>query len=514
MEEIIIELSSYNCLTQNTSSDYVCKLSKPITINEGDTIVVRNAFLDTRLISNQFINFDTDQNITMVFYYYSMYTGYQQGYFKDYNQDGENELVIGDTPDDGDNLPYVLKGWTQQGITSPITSQISFTIPAGIYTCDNLAALMSREMQKCNEINNVSILNATFGYYGPTANNNVRIETALTNLYLEKWSGDYYKLYVGGVRGNDFYSEAVLVPLLNATDLSTRGSNGYNRNFITSYYQTGFQTLYGGFVGASEFSVQYNNENSGKFEFTYTHTPLIDATSGKEVVCFRQQVNNGLVKYTFNNRLTGILFQSLEPRSFWEQLGFDIDSMTFTSSQVMNRQITLDQFDKATTKNYMAYQNMYGNTGFKIKDTDGKDEAQLQLTSQFQIAYPVNVYYDSDKTTPILAVNPPISSNTNAGHYLIEIKEYESEYINNDKEYRIKGLIPTYYLSQDSFATSYEDTLQYIHNGQSMTLNKMSVRILNPITKEPANLGNNNTIYLQVLKNPPIEVSEKPNNTK
>jgi len=91
-DQSIIELSSYNCISKNTSSDFVCKLSKPLTLNDGDVVQVRNCFLDTRLLSNQFINFDTDQNISMVFYYYLMYNGYQQAYFKDYNQAGENEL--------------------------------------------------------------------------------------------------------------------------------------------------------------------------------------------------------------------------------------------------------------------------------------------------------------------------------------------------------------------------------------------------------------------------------------
>jgi len=317
-------------------------------------------------------------------------------------------------PNQPNQNPQTQSGGTQEGTGTPITSQISFTIPAGIYSCDNLATFMSRQIQKCNEVNNTSYNNATFGYYGPNVNNNVRLETALTNLYLDNWDDDYYKLYVGDIRGQLYAQEVVIVPLLNATDLNTRGSNGYNRNYITCHYPTGFTTLYGGFVGASEFSVQFNNENSSKFEFTYTHTPLKDSATGNEVVCFRRNVNNGSVKYVFNNRMTGILFQDLQPRAFWQQLGFDVDNMIFTPQQIMNREITLQQFENATTKNYMSYTNMYGKTGFEIKDDQDTKEADLQLTSQFQTEYPINIYYSSEKTWPILAIDPPISSSTSS----------------------------------------------------------------------------------------------------
>jgi hypothetical protein len=149
----------------------------------------------------------------------------------------------------------------------------------------------------------------------------------------------------------------------------------------------------------------------------------------------------------------------------------------------------------------MAYQQIFSNTAFTIKDNDEKNETSIVLMADQKFDKPYNTWFTSDKTYPVLAVDPPISSSSSGGHYLLEIKEYDSEYINNDKEYRIKGIIPTYYLSQDSFATSYEDTLSYVHKGEPLQLTSLSVRILNPITKLAAELGDNNTIYLQVTQN-------------
>lgn len=507
MEEIIVELASYNCLSKNTSSDFVSKLSKPITLNEGDTVMVRNCFLDTRLISNQFITFDEDQNINLTFYYYLMYTGYQQGYFTSYNNAGENPFVKLTTPDLADGLPYVLRSWNENinGPGIPITSQVNFTIPAGTYSLDNLATYMSRELQKCNEVQNTSFNNGTFGYYGANQNNNVRLETPLTNLLLREWAKDMYKLYITDVQGNFYYQEVCIVPLLNAADLNNRGSNGYSQGYISSWYNSNFNDIFGGFIGPSEFSIQYNNENTGKFEFTYMHTPIKDA-QGNEVVCFRRNApGTSPLRYAFNNRLCGIMFKDMQPRAFWEQLGFNVDSMLVNDEQIINREITLSQFDSVTTKNFMGFQDMYPNTTFDIKDNNPDDkkntETSLQLTLNSATSYPLNIYYQSEKTWPIIAQNPPISGSSTGGHYLLEIREYDSEYINNDKEYKIKGIIPTYYLSQDSFATSYQDTLTYIHHGEPLQLNLMSVRILNPITKDLSPLGDNNTIYLQIMKN-------------
>lgn len=488
-DQTIIELSSYNCISKNTSSDFVCKLSKPMTLNEGDVVQLRNCFLDTRLLSNQFINFDTDQNITISFYYYTIFTGMQQ-----VSQAVNGGAITVETIDEADCLPYIVKDWDN----NPITSSISFTVPVGVYSCDNLATLISRNLEKVNEIPNLNIENSAIGI--PIGINNKLLETPLLDTLLYYTGGHNYSYQT------IYNTNIQCVPLCTNASLISMGSTGYRRAIIAGYYPgSGFDDINGGLIGAKEFSVQFNNENSGKFEFTYAHTPFVSGTNGDEVICIRQCVprtepEQGYVHFNFFCTQGGILFQNLEPASFWNQLGFNLDNICFSVQQI-NAGLTFEQYYKATTRNYMAYQQIFPNIGVDIDDDDKNKETNLVLMNDEKFNKPYNTWFTSDKTLPILADNPPISSSSTGGHYLLEIKEYDSEYINNNKEYRIKGIIPTYYLSQDSFATSYEDTLSYIHKGEPLQLSSLSVRILNPITKLPAELGDNNTIYLQVTQN-------------
>ena len=112
-------------------------------------------------------------------------------------------------------------------------------------------------------------------------------------------------------------------------------------------------------------------------------------------------------------------------------------------------------------------------------------------------------FIQSQITDEIYASSVPISSNTNAGHYLIElITSYENEYLNDDNQYQVKAVVGNYFLSGDSFAMSMgPDSYIYSHTGIPITLTNVKVRILNPITKEPlSDIGPNSTIYLQIYK--------------
>jgi hypothetical protein len=126
-------------------------------------------------------------------------------------------------------------------------------------------------------------------------------------------------------------------------------------------------------------------------------------------------------------------------------------------------------------------------------------------------------FQQSTVTEPIKATNPPTSSDTNGGHYLIDLQcSYVNEYVNQDKNYQIKGIISTFYLSSDSFTCSMgPDSYVYQHQGLATALSGFKIRILNPVTKLPADsLGPNSTIYLQITKEKPVNQTDKNNKTK
>tara|TARA_R100000541_G_scaffold59356_1_gene72999 strand:+ start:1070 stop:3040 length:1971 start_codon:yes stop_codon:yes gene_type:complete len=76
-ESIVIELRQENDNTKVMSNgDYISTMLENVTLSKGDSLVVRNAFVDTTVNSNQFITLDNDYNISsdFMFYNYSFQT--------------------------------------------------------------------------------------------------------------------------------------------------------------------------------------------------------------------------------------------------------------------------------------------------------------------------------------------------------------------------------------------------------------------------------------------------------
>ena len=120
--------------------------------------------------------------------------------------------------------------------------------------------------------------------------------------------------------------------------------------------------------------------------------------------------------------------------------------------------------------------------------------------------YSINnaVFNTSTTTVPLNFSAEPISSVNNAGHYLVELicSYSNNEYINATQAYQVKAIVGTYFLSSDSFClTNGPDSYIYQHKGQPINLSSITVRLLNPITKQEAtNIGPNSTIYLMITK--------------
>jgi hypothetical protein len=148
------------------------------------------------------------------------------------------------------------------------------------------------------------------------------------------------------------------------------------------------------------------------------------------------------------------------------------------------------------------------NTTAKLGSFNITKYQSIYLTQATGLTEAVNQYYfeTSDTTEPIKASLPPISSDTNGGHYLIDLHcSYVNDFITQDKNYQVKAVVGNYFLSGDSFAMSMgPDSFVYQHKGEAISLSSVKIRILNPITKLPeTNLGTNSTVYLQITKEPP-----------
>ena len=575
MENIVIELSRYNTSDTDKNSEWTNHLSKNIKIEEGDAIVVKQVFIDTRLIDNTSILIEEDIEWSLYFVYWINNHGINIKLADGPYNDTLNTI----TPDGLPRVLCTMHNPTQPDTfssnnTYPLVDKFVVKIPKGTYERAYLASYITKQLEGVKEPQNTNLsdLRWTNTQAYPVFQNNTPGSTAVS--FLDK----------NDIEGNKRIVTPFSKPILlaNSTPVSQPINTGYLQAYMDSYgvwnpavfnnFLSGttnpylypskyvvssigdvkdetrlgalafggsyaFDAYEGGYIGTNELSFVYNDENTGKFSFSYMHTPIVN--DGNEVVgtYLKQQTTPAYFKdktISFFNAYSGILFvdtfTNLTPKDssgnylydedpFFSQIGMlynDIVSPDAKNLFVLYNQIgteqavntgtmTQDNFLSHTTKNYFSLASLTDSSDTST-DVSGY-KIQNPRTYYSKVGYN---FVQSNITDEVIFSNVPISSTTNAGHFLINIDGYQNEYINDKEKMNIKATISNFYLSGDSFTSSLgPDSYIYTHHGVPMSLNQLKVSILNPVTKEPAdNIGQNSTIYLQVYKNIKDELNQ------
>lgn len=563
MENIVVELSRYNTVDTNGNSEWTNHLSKNIKIEPGDSIVVKQCFIDTRLIDNTSILIEEDIEWTLYFIYWV-------------NGHGINQIVYNSDADKNysasipDGLPYCLatiaNPTAPSGMTVlnpyPLTDKKVVKIPKGTYERNYLATFITKQFESTKNPENVSLSSLRFGNAQgfPVYAENIAgsFPTTFTDLNIvddpTKVVTPFIKpllccvadgepgeiafpilfLYLDN-QGN--YKPAILNPFLNSVNGAYEYGSGQllilNGDELKKDYDIGGSnyTVYdGGYIGSTEIALVYNDESSGKFSFQYLHSPLVN--DGNETTSIFTRTVSGSTnppfqsnKVAFCGAYSGIMFvetfTNLTPKDasgnylynedpFFQQLGMNYNDIVPADAKnlfvndlkvgqtqfVEQGAILQDDFLSHTTKNFLS-------TGGLIDQSKTTTIGNYKITN-YQSIYGFSSYsfMDSQITDEIYFSNVPVSSTTNAGHYLVDIQAYDNTYVNDNELYSIKATVSNFYLSGDSFTSTLgPDPYIYTHQGVPISLSSIKVRILNPITKENAdNVGDNSTIYLQVYK--------------
>jgi len=292
-------------------------------------------------------------------------------------------------------------------------------------------------------------------------------------------------------------------------------------------------------IGASQMSLLFNDQNNGLFEFNYMHSPLFVKPDPAQSVV--QESVGMYPAYTYPqpndsaglrtppqgvftaSKQSGIIFSSMEPRSFWSALGFDVSNCIANppSDDPGAPFMAFEEFYQKTTGAFNGSANNYNNQitmvgsseayygstmdtysiggGVNIGPTNGDD-----ITSAvFQNTYnQTPIYFASAGATDNLQASQISLQPNDSGHYLIEITGYSSEFLNDYQKTEIKSIVNNYFVSSNSFVTQNgSDAYTYFHQGAAITLSQLKIRILNPVTlKEMGLLGPNSSIYVQISK--------------
>jgi len=489
MEKIItLELSQRDGYKPtNSPANWITTIKEPIIINEGDIIEMKQALINTQNASSGNLVFDEDQELSITFGYYVTIPNKkfeQNGYelskmikrsenVNEYAQPGVATIDDGNyttlQKDNPDKVKYYVlrnrKGNHSYEIYEPgniHTYTWNYTLTAGSYNPLQIADIITDELSKDENLLIDGILNTG------NQHNKSLFALNLTDLYQLK-----------GL--NAFPDPNYFVPLqINMVEYK-------------NYDPT---------IGASQSQFKWDN---GSFKWDIIHTPRFDSGGNGlfPITVLSWYKGKPITKYT---QYSGLFITAISPGSFWDKLGFtDAFNMEHIYPYDSNGKsindttsnFTAERFERYITGEFFGNQSrLYSKSDNAVFINKSLNDGLVLLQSSAKQSLKSGGSYQSDVD----------------GFFLVEIQSgYENDYFDLDSRHKyINAVISKNYNSFD-FVTAYggQSGMTYIHKGESQSLSSFNVRILNPDKSEVQSLGENSTIFLQIIKQEAQEEKQK-----
>ena len=311
-------------------------------------------------------------------------------------------------------------------------------------------------------------------------------------------------------------------------------------------------------IGASQVVLAYN-EDSQTFFWEYLHSPLY--IGGKESVGLQvfsppgttdpYLSNNADFANIYNNG--GIIWKSLtafsgiEGEDSFQDVDFFGSILKFDLAKIYGPSYSMATISEApfatASKPYWNYLNIAQNN----YQPDGEEQAQAvgltmtggfigldnaiiktsDLTSSTAISDDVKPFWecvpipqDAPTTGAYISATNPIFSDVSAthtvdaadrmfkntdirSHYLIEIDaKFRNEFLTTNSNLRTMSQVVGKFYQKGGFTQSNGDGFIYTHSGEPMKLSSFKVRILNPDKTPVGDIGEDNTIFMTISRNP------------
>jgi len=152
MQSTIIELSRYTSDDKPSNAEWTNRLAKNVTLDDGDYIMIKQAFIDTRQIDQNSILIDNDVNWTFRFVYWvqghsiNQYTVNQNFQTPAFTPDGL-PYILCDARSATDPIRPILRG-------KPVVDTFNIFIPKGTYERPAFAEFITRQLQTIGQPQN------------------------------------------------------------------------------------------------------------------------------------------------------------------------------------------------------------------------------------------------------------------------------------------------------------------------------------------------------------------------
>jgi len=525
MTSTIIELSRITSNNKISNSQWKNSIKSGMVLEDGDQVLLKNCYIDTTNLSPNNIIISEDIVCTITFGIYMTCTGIEQVILT--NGQFQNNVDVCPTPGSGgvfyninstvipDGLPYRMTNRSLPDGSAYIDTA-SFTVRAGTYSKTFLGEYISRKLQSLNVVAN----ERWTGVYTNKPQfpaSSVRqdytppypvIETLFQPLYLQSGA---------------IYNVSGWLPIMGIPPISV---NGYEIVITPASYPVSFDSFlqnlplnvtynYGsifgnckiisgsgssanydaGYVGCPNMSISFNAD-SQKYQFDYLHTSITDNNQNELVSIAYSNIQGSIAKFIFFGDRSGIMITNLEPKRFWfDMLGFKASDIIFNDPLLVN--VPYSEFYQKTTRNFQPISE-YIDIGANVTVNNYSIQSMTTIINDIK---PWR-FSESTATDPIIASDLSKGTIIGAGHYLVDIKGYNTQFKNEFGDTQYKGVVSAFFLSADSFLCSPSpDSSFYQHHGSPVCINSLEVSIIDPLTHTPSqNLGGNSSVYIQVIK--------------
>ncbi len=351
------------------------------------------------------------------------------------------------TPPQDEFDPFIFPEGGGEIIYEPVLNNKTFTIPAGKYTADEISSVISDNCQL-------------------VANQQQFTQLVESPFLIES--------------GDQTASGDIMVKALDG-------------GVIEAYKYNANQ-----WIGASAISLKFN-PNDNKLFWEFIHTPYYD-DSGTIIVAFNGSQDNSVEFYGSSNG--GIVFNSLEPPSFWQdKLSFDTSlevhpqhtSGSLDGDDVQVPVFTVKASEQFTTAQVIADVGVQKNDNFFLVPTVGTStvKADNEVASA-----------NSNLTSVIPSKTALFETSADTGFYYLEINSnYKNDFYTETQNFQtISGIISNYYNVNSYTSADSSAGIPYVHTGSPVTLSAFEVRILDQDKRLSDKLGDNNTVFLQLSR--------------
>lgn len=254
------------------------------------------------------------------------------------------------------------------------------------------------------------------------------------------------------------------------------------------------------FVGTDQVAFVADT-NINKVKIQAIHTPIYDTSNLTPIVKY---ADAGNLKSRIIGRNSGVVFTDINPKSFWDKLGFttDPDTAIYNTPNDIHTQLASQDLITQTIK---VDEGQYTTTALASLDS-------VILKSNPYIFTGLSALNNGDgsavtATKEIVAINSIAQSSDSTGYFLIEISGIPKSDVVGARlaTNKISSIVSRYYQS-GNYTTSYnEGSIATVYQGEPTVLSNFRVRILNGDGNLSPDVNSTSCIFLQLTRAPPVQ---------